>query len=172
MLDARRTTRTTPSAGARPAATSSLRRNASALAWRRLLGRRGEQRELVGEQVVDLGVGLLGLEHARDGVARARGASSVAAWSRRRGVRVERLDAGHREQVAAALVADQAHAQERLEPAAEAAAGAPHALRDRADPPARRRVEVQDPIGLAVAQRAQHDRLGLGSVRVMLYNMK
>ena len=35
------------------------------------------------------------------------------------------------------------------------ALGAPHALRDRADAAAVGRVEVQDPVGLAVADRAQ-----------------
>ena len=52
-------------------------------------------------------------------------------------------------------------AKERLQAPAEAAARAPHALGDRPDPAAVARVEVQDPVGLAVAQRAQHDRLGL-----------
>ncbi len=74
-------------------------------------------------------------------------------------MRVERSRRdGDREQLAATLVADQAHAEERLQAPAEAAARAPHALGDRADAPAPGRVEVQDAIGLAVAQRAQHDR--------------
>src|SRR5205807_1774305 len=54
-------------------------------------------------------------------------------------------------------------AEERLEPTAEAAASAPDALRDRADAPASGRVQVQDSIGLAITDRAQHDRLGLDS---------
>ena len=51
--------------------------------------------------------------------------------------------------------------RERLEPRAEARLRLPDALRDRADPPAVARVEMQDPVGLGEAQRAEDDRLGL-----------
>ena len=36
----------------------------------------------------------------------------------------------------------------------------PRALGDRGDPAAVGRVQVEDPVGLAIADRAQHDRLG------------
>ncbi len=51
--------------------------------------------------------------------------------------------------------------EERLEPRPEAAPRASRALRDRAQAAVGGRVEMKDPIGLAVADRAQHDRLGL-----------
>ena len=70
---ARRRRRRRRAAGAKPAASSSLRRKASALA-RPALRRVGvEQRELVGEQVVDALVGVAVVEQAADGVAGARG---------------------------------------------------------------------------------------------------
>ena len=64
-------------------------------------------------------------------------------------------------QLAAPLVQYRVNMEERLEPGPEAAASPPSALRDRAQAAVVGRVEVQDPIGLAVADRAQHDRLGL-----------
>ena len=51
--------------------------------------------------------------------------------------------------------------RERLEPRAEARLRPPDALRDRPDAAAVERVEVEDAIGLAEPERAQHDRLGL-----------
>ena len=51
--------------------------------------------------------------------------------------------------------------RERLQAPAEAAARAAHALGDRPDPAAVLGVEVQDAIGLAVAQRAQDHPLDL-----------
>ena len=60
--------------GAKPAASSSLRRKASALARPALAGSRVEQRELVGEQVVDARVRVAVVEQARDGLAGAGGA--------------------------------------------------------------------------------------------------
>src|SRR5947208_3120495 len=50
---------------------------------------------------------------------------------------------------------------EWLQPPPEARGRPAHALGDRADPPAIGGVQVQDPVGLRVADRAQHDRLGL-----------
>ena len=68
---------------------------------------------------------------------------------------------GHREEIAPPLVEDEVQPEERLQPPAEARLRPPRPLRDRADPPAGRGVEMDDPIGLAVADAAQHDRLGL-----------
>ena len=51
--------------------------------------------------------------------------------------------------------------RERLEPRAEARLRLADALRDRADAAAVERVEVEDAVGLAEADRAQHDGLGL-----------
>ena len=61
----------------------------------------------------------------------------------------------------AALVEDEVEAEERLQPPAEPRLRSPRPLGDRADPPARRGVEVDDAIRLAVADAAEHDRLGL-----------
>ena len=47
----------------------------------------------------------------------------------------------------------------RLEAGAEARLCPPHPLRDRADASAVGRVDVQDPVGLAEPERAEHDRL-------------
>ena len=144
-----------------PAASSSLRRKASPLRGPGL-GRVGvEQRQLVGQQAEHLGMGVGGLEQPRDRVAGARGGVERGRVVAQRAVGGDRVDAGHREQVAASLVQDRADVEERLQPGPEAAARAPRALGDRAEPAVRGRVQVQDPVGLAVADRAQHDRLGL-----------
>ena len=76
-------------------------------------------------------------------------------------VRAEELDAGDRVQLARALVEHQLDVAERLEPGAEARLRLADALGDRADPAAIERVEVEHTVGLAEAERAQHDRLGL-----------
>ena len=70
------------------------------------------------------------------------------------------LRARDRQQLAAPLVEHQVEAEERLQAPAEPAARPPHALRDRADPAAARRVEVQDAVGLSVADRAEHYGFG------------
>ena len=149
------------SCGAKPAASSSLSRKASALA--RAGPRRVgvEQRELVGEQVVDAGVRVAVVEQPADRVAGAGGGVERAAVLAQARVAGDRLGGRDREQVAAALVEHEVEAEERLQAAAEARLGAPHALGDGAQPPAMRGIEVQDAVGLAVADRAQHDRLGL-----------
>src|SRR6185437_5138429 len=58
------------------------------------------------------------------------------------------------------LVQDRADMEERLEPSPEPAAGPAHSLGDRGQAPVARRVQMEDPIRLAVADRAQHDSLG------------
>ncbi len=124
-----------------------------------------EQRQTPAEQVVDLDVRLLGLEEARHRVAGARGSVQCRGARAEGGVAVDRLRSRDREEVAAAFVKLDVQAEEGLEPAAEAAARAAHALRDRADTPPARGVEVQDPVRLAVAQRSQHDGLCLHRAR-------
>ena len=76
-------------------------------------------------------------------------------------MRRDRRRRGHRGQVAPPLVEDQVEPEERLQPPAEARPRPPRPLRDRPDPPAGGAVEVQHAIRLAVADAAQHDRLGL-----------
>ena len=149
------------SCGARPAASRSLRRKASWLACPARAGSAVEQRELVAEQVVDAGMRLGGVEQAPDRVARARGGVERAAVLAQARIARDGLGRGHGEQVAAPLVQDEVEAEERLEPAAEAAARAAHALGDRAHLAALRGIQVQDAVGLAVAQRAQDDALDL-----------
>ena len=97
-----------PSCGARPAASSSFRRNASAPA-RAAAGARSpgllvEQRELAAQQVEDAGMGLGGLEQPPDRVARPRSRVQRAGVPAQARVRVDRLRARHRQQLAAALV--------------------------------------------------------------------
>ena len=120
-----------------------------------------EQRELAAEQVEHAGVGLGGLEQPPHRVAGARGGIQRAGVLAQAGMAVDGVGAGDGEQLAAPLVQLQAQAKERLQPAPEAAAGAPHALGDCAYPPAVGGVDVQDPIRLPVADRAQHHGLGL-----------
>ena len=76
------------------------------------------------------------------------------------GVGGDRVDGGHRHQLAATRVQHRSDLKARLQPRAEAAAGATRALGDRAQPPVIGRVQMQDPIGLAVADRTQDDRVG------------
>ena len=104
---------------------------------------------------------LLGLEDPCDGVARASRAIERSGSVAQPRVGVERFDAGDREQLAAPLVADEADTRKGLEAAAEAAPRSAYPLGDRADPPARRGIEMEDAIGLGVAQRTQHDRVRL-----------
>ena len=100
--------------------------------------------------------------NSRPTASQARAApSSAAPCSRSRGwpAIVSALVTVSRSRLA--LVEHEVEPEERLEAPAEARLGAPHALRDRAHPPAIRGIEVQDPVGLAVADAAQHDRLRL-----------
>src|SRR5215218_4725178 len=64
-------------------------------------------------------------------------------------------------QLAAALAQNELDVAERLEARAKARARLAGALGDRPDAPAAEREEMEDPVCLAVADRAQHDRLGL-----------
>ena len=79
----------------------------------------------------------------------------------RRPVRVDERDAGDRVQLAGALVEEQLDVRERLEPRAEARLRLADALRHRAHAAAVERVQVEDAIGLAVAERPEHDGLRL-----------
>ena len=65
------------------------------------------------------------------------------------------------QQLAPPLVEHEVEPEERLQPPAEPRLRPPRPLRDRPDLPPRRGVEVDDAIGLAVADAAQDDRLGL-----------
>ena len=147
------------SCGANPAASSSLRRNASWFVRVARAGSASSSASSLQSRLKTSGCGS-SVSNRRETASHARAAASSAAASVAQArVAVDRLGARDREQLAAALVEHEVEAEERLEPAAEAAARAPHALGDRADPAAVRGVEVQDPVGLAVADRAQHDRL-------------
>jgi len=66
-----------------------------------------------------------------------------------------------RKQVAPAFMQQQVKPEERLQATAEARFRLAGALRDRPDPAAVARVEVEDAVRLAVADAAQDDRLGL-----------
>ena len=101
---------------------------------------------------------IAGFEHPRDGVARAPGGIECRAVVAQPRVGVDRVGSRDGEQVATAFVQLEVDVAERLEPPAEAAARAPDALGDRADAPAHRGIEMQDPVGLAVAHRPQDHR--------------
>jgi glutaredoxin 3 len=126
------------------------------------LGRVGvQQGELVREQPKHLGMRLRGLEQPRHRVAGTSGGIQrldmvAEGWMHR-----DRVDAGDRVEISAAVVQDQADVEERLQPGPETTPSPPGAFGDRAQAPMVQGVEVQDPVGLAVADRAQHDCFGL-----------
>ena len=74
---------------------------------------------------------------------------------------VDERDAGDRVELAGSLVEHQLDVRERLEPRAEARLRLSHALRHRADAAALGRVQMEHAVGLAEAERPQHDGLGL-----------
>ena len=153
------------SCGANPAASSSLSRKASALARVARAASASSSASWLREQVVDAAVGVVVVEQARHRVAGARGAVERGAVVAQPRVAGERLRARDREQVAAPLVEHEPQAEERLQPPAEARLRPPDALRDRRQPPALGREQVQDPVRLAVADRPQDDGLGLQTAR-------
>src|SRR5215208_428625 len=130
-----------------------------------------DQRELVGEQVVDAGVRLAVAEQAAHGVAGPRGPVDRRAVLAQPRVARDRLGAGDGHQVRLALVKHEVQPEERLEAAAEARLRPPHALGDRAHPSALGGIEVEDAVRLPVADAAQHDGLrlqGAGHTRTTL----
>ena len=76
-------------------------------------------------------------------------------------MRVDERDARDGVQLAGTSVQEQLHVRERLESRAEAGLRLPHSLRHRSHAAAIERVQVQDAIGLPVAERPEHDGLGL-----------
>src|SRR4029077_11560302 len=120
-----------------------------------------QQAQLVGQQLKDLGVRLGGLEQPAHRVA------GPGRRVKRGGVLAQRpmggdgADAGDRQQLAATFVQPRQHVEERLQPGAEPAARAPRALGERAQTTVIRGIEMKDAVSLAVADRPQHDRLGL-----------
>ena len=151
------------SSGAKPATSASLSRKESAAsspAAARLAGV-VEQREVAAEQVVGGRVGLGRVEQAQHRVAGAGAGGQRRAGGAQPRVAVDGGDAGHRHQVAAAFVEDEVEAEERLQAAAEARLRFARPLGDRPEAAPRRRVEVEDAVGLAVADAAQDDRLRL-----------
>jgi len=120
-----------------------------------------EQRHGTTKQVENLRVRLARIEDAAERITGPCGAVERPLVGAQRRVSANGLCACDGHQVAATLMQLKVEAEERLEAAAEAALRTPHAFRDRADLPPHRRVDVEDPIGLAVAHRAQHDGLGL-----------
>ncbi len=150
------------SCGARPAASSSFSRNASWLAtvaWARPSA--SSSASSWHSRLKTSGCGSPS-SNRRVTASQARLAlSSAAASAAQARVALDRLGPRDGQQVAAPLVEHELDAEERLQAPAEAAARAPHALGDRAELAAMRGVEVQDAVGLAVAHRAQDDRLRL-----------
>ena len=162
------------SSGAKPVASASFSRKASAVARPAAPSALPSAVDRLGRRRASPGSGRAGCRRRGSPPRRRRGAAPrrrraprprarpLGAQVRVRGDRVRR---GDRREIAAALVEDEVEPKERLQPAAEARARPAHALGDRPDPPSRGAVEVQDPIGLAVADAAQDDRLGLELAR-------
>ncbi len=122
-----------------------------------LAGPAVEQRQVAAEQVVGGPVRLGRVEQPQDRVAAPRRGPDRDAVGAQARVAVDRRGAGHGAEVAAPLVQHQVEAEERLEAPAEPRLRPPRALRDRVHPPALGRVQVEDPVGLAVADAPQHD---------------
>jgi hypothetical protein len=112
-----------------------------------------QQRQLIGEQREHLRVRVAGLEQARDRVAGARGGIERGGMVTQPGVGGDRVDGGDGHQLAAALMEHRTNLKARLEPRPEPAASPTGALGDRAQAAVIRRVQMQDPIGLAVTDR-------------------
>src|SRR2546421_1683158 len=104
---------------------------------------------------------LRALEQPAYGVARERRRVERGGPVSQAGMRGDGVGAGHGEELATPLVQHRPDVEERLQSRAEPAPGAAHALGDRADPSVMRRVQMEDPVGLAVADRAQDNRFGL-----------
>ena len=98
-------------------------------------------------------------EEAEHGLEPDRPGPEAGRIQRQALVRADQVDLGHGGELAAPLVKVQRDVAERLEPGADARAGAPGSLRDRTDPSALRREQVEDPVRLAEPQRAQDDGL-------------
>ena len=120
------------SCGAKPAASSSLSRKASAFARVARAGCASSSASWLESRWKTPRCGLAVGEQAPDRVARARRAVERAGVLAQPRMARERLRARHRQQLAAALVEHEIEPEERLQPAAEARLGAPHALGDRA----------------------------------------
>jgi hypothetical protein len=90
-----------------------------------------QQREVVGEQVVDAAVRLAVVEQARDRLAGARGAVQRPGVLAQARMARQRFGARDRQQVRAALVEHQVEPEIRLQAPAEARAGTADAFGDR-----------------------------------------
>ena len=122
------------SCGAKPAASSSFRRNASWFVRVARAGSASRSASSLHSRLKTSGCGS-SVSKSRETASQARAAaSSACAVGPQARVAVTVSARRDREELAAALVEHQIEAEERLEAAAEAAAGAPRALRDRADP--------------------------------------
>ncbi len=116
-----------------------------------------KQRQSATKQVEDLRVRLSRIKDAAQRIAGARGAIERALVSAKCCVGTDRFGARDGHQVAAPFVQLKVEPEERLKASAEAAFGSPYALCNCAQLAAHRRVHVEDPIGLAVTDRTQHD---------------
>ena len=149
------------SCGAKPAASSSLSRKASEFARPARAGIAVEQRQFVGQQVVHAGVRVAVVEDPRDGLAGPRGAVQRAGVLAQARVRGDGLGRRHGQEIAAPLIQDEVETEERLEPPTEPRLRLADALRDRAQPAARRGIQMEDAVRFAVAKRAEDDSFGL-----------
>ena len=119
-----------------------------------------QERQFIDEQPEDLRVRLAGLEQAANRVAGAGRRIECGRVLTQQPVGADGIRAGHRVEVASPLVQHDLDVKERLEPGAEPAAGAPDTLRDRPQAPMMGRVQMQDSVRLAIADRAKHDCFG------------
>jgi glutaredoxin 3 len=82
-------------------------------------------------------------------------------WIGSRGVmRADELGAPDRVQIASPLVQQELDMRQRLQAGAKTRTRFPHAFGDRAHPPLRKRVEVEDAVRLGKPNRPEHDGLG------------
>jgi glutaredoxin 3 len=119
-----------------------------------------QQRELVDEQPEHLGVGLAALEQAANRVAGSRSRIERGGALTQQSMDGNRIRTRDGVEVAPPLMQHHPDVKERLEPRSEPAPGPPDTLRNRPEAPVMGRIQVQDPVRLAVADRAQHDCFG------------
>ena len=136
---------------------------------RRPQGRAGDepvgQVEEARQRLEGARVSLLLVEEPQHRLRPDQGDTEAVGLLARPRVRAQEIDAGDRAELARALVVLERDVRERLEPRPEAALRLADALRDRPEPAVLARIQVKHPVGLAEADRAEHDGLRLQRAR-------
>ena len=103
------------------------------------------------------------IEEPQDATAGIGGRSDPGSAGPEPGIALDRFGRGDRVQVSATPVKHEREPEERFEPAPETGPGFPYAFRDCPQPAMFTRIQVKDPVGLAVPDGPQHHCLCLES---------